>query len=61
MMVRGMVFCVAMVALTGCVSRTVTVKPVDQSPIQRQYGSKSDPKLVEKKIIWIWQDEYRNP
>lgn len=45
-------FLIALAALSllnsGCVSRTVT----------RESGFGED--NTEKKIIWIWQDEYRN-
>ena len=37
----------------ACVSRTTTAK----APL----GQGGDGKVVEKKLIWIWQDEFRNP
>ncbi len=46
---------VATLILCSCVSRTVSASSVDSS------GKESDGKVVEKKIIWIWQDEFRNP
>ncbi len=46
---------VATLILCSCVSRTVSASSVDSS------GKESDAKVVEKKIIWIWQDEFRNP
>ena len=40
------------VLVSSCVSREVTTN----SPLKK--GEKN---VVEKKIIWIWQDEFRNP
>ena len=47
----------------ACVSRTVTVEPQYRGVSSGKKSSLgSDPKsqTVEKKIVWIWQDEYRN-
>ena len=46
---------VATLILCSCVSRTVSASSVDSS------GKESNGKVVEKKIIWIWQDEFHNP
>ena len=37
----------------ACVSRTTTTG----APL----GQGEDGKVTEKKLIWIWQDEFRNP
>ena len=37
----------------ACVSRTTTTN----APL----GQGEDGKVTEKKLIWIWQKEYRNP
>ena len=49
---------------SGCVSRTVTIEPEHRggSSVKKKgkaYGSDPQSKLVEKKIVWIWQKEYR--
>ncbi len=49
--------------LSGCVSRTVTTGPKNRGQTHNGKAYGADPKLSksgEKKIIWIWQDEYRN-
>lgn len=55
--------CLASLAaiLGGCVTRTVTVEPQHRGAIPKNtsYGSDSQGKVVDKKIVWIWQDEYR--
>ncbi|MEN7973554.1 MAG: hypothetical protein ABFR47_06930 [Verrucomicrobiota bacterium] len=38
---------------TACISRTTT----SDAPL----GKGKDGKVVEKKLIWVWQDEFRNP
>jgi len=38
---------------SACVSRTTSTSP----PL----GTNKDGKVLEKKVIWIWQDEFRNP
>lgn len=60
-------YCVAATAtalfLTGCVSRTVSEEPQHRGAASSggEYGSSPHSKVVEKKLIWIWQDEFRNP
>lgn len=46
--------------LNGCVSRTVSSEPalVD---LQKGLGYNASDRVVKKKLVWIWQDEYRNP
>ncbi len=48
---------------SGCVSRTVTVEPEQRGAHpgtkNTKYGSDPQSKVVEKKIVWIWQKEYR--
>ena len=60
-----MILCLATVAIlsSGCVTRTVTSAPANRGSSMggQKYGSKSEQKVLEKKRIWIWQDEYRNP
>ena len=49
---------------SGCVSRTTTLEPQHRGGTpsdEKTYGSDPHSKLVEKRIIWIWQDEFRNP
>ncbi len=41
---------------TGCVHRTVTA----DHPFKKNDGTKQT-KVVEDRLIWFWQDEYRNP
>lgn len=50
--------------LNGCISRTVTIEPEHrgaQPSRKGKYGSDPQSEVVEKKIIWIWQDEFRHP
>ncbi len=50
--------------LSGCVSRTVSEEPQHRGAVpgkENAYGSNSHSKVKEKKLIWIWQDEFRNP
>ncbi|MBT8042131.1 MAG: hypothetical protein KJN67_05225 [Pontiella sp.] len=60
-MIRNIIYltAAATVLLTGCVSRTTTVKPSGTEG-NEDFGINSS-KVVEKKLIWIWQDEFRNP
>lgn len=47
------------VALCGCVNRTVSKESGNRG--HGTHGAKSDPgKVISKKRIWIWQDEFRN-
>ncbi len=46
---------VASLILCSCVSRTISASSVDAT------GKENQGKVVEKKIIWIWQDEFHNP
>ncbi len=49
--------------LSGCVSRTMTTGPKNRGQTHNGKAYGADPKPSsggEKKIIWIWQDEYRN-
>jgi hypothetical protein len=41
------------ILLSSCVSRTISTSP----PL----GKGGDSNVATKKILWIWQDEYRNP
>ena len=49
--------------LSGCVSRTVSIEPEHRGakPTKKSktFGSDPNSKTVEKKLIWIWQKEYR--
>jgi PBP1b-binding outer membrane lipoprotein LpoB len=49
--------------LSGCVSRTITVEPEHRgakpSKKSKKYGSDPEGKFVDKKLVWIWQKEYR--
>jgi len=49
---------------SGCVSRTVTVEPEHRGGSSaknkgKAFGSDPQSKFIEKKIVWIWQKEYR--
>jgi hypothetical protein len=44
--------------LTSCVSRTVTEKPVGEDESSTM-GLISKERVIEKKWIWIWEDEYQ--
>jgi len=49
---------------SGCVSRTTTLEPQHRGGTpsdKKNYGSDPHSKLLEKKTIWIWQDEFRTP
>lgn len=45
---------------SGCVSRTIKNNPVIPEGGDRSAALKKSP-VVEKKVIWFWQDEFRNP
>ncbi|MCK5675477.1 MAG: hypothetical protein KAH99_00515 [Verrucomicrobia bacterium] len=38
---------------SSCISRTTSTS----APL----GKGEDGKVTEKKLVWIWQDEFRNP
>ncbi|MEN8254783.1 MAG: hypothetical protein ABFR33_04865 [Verrucomicrobiota bacterium] len=44
---------IAAMLLSSCISRTTTTN----APL----GQGEDGKVTEKKLIWIWQKEFRNP
>jgi hypothetical protein len=46
--------------LSGCVSRTTTSEP-SISDLQKGIGHNTSDRITKKKIVWIWQEEYRNP
>lgn len=43
----------------GCVSRTTTLGP-SKAEGAEDFGLDSRSRVVEKKLIWIWQKEFRN-
>ena len=49
---------------TGCVSRTISTQPQIRGPQsaegKKSFGASADEKIIEKKIIWIWQPEFWN-
>ena len=47
-----------MFLLTSCVSRTVTEKPVGGDNAST-VGLMAKERVIEKKWIWIWEDEYQ--
>lgn len=50
----------ALVAATGCVSRTVTEEPTFSNPkTKNQYGGQHT-KTIDKKTYWFWQSEFWN-
>ncbi len=47
---------------SGCVYRT-TVKQAEhrgEMPKNKKFGADPHDQVIDKKIIWIWQDEFRN-
>ncbi len=50
-----MLLAVATLLLSSCVSRTVSASTIDSTGLEGQG------KVIEKKIIWIWQPEFYNP
>jgi len=51
-----LILCLALVStvlLSGCVRRTVST--------DSGLGSKSQGKVIDDRLIWIWQDEFRQP
>lgn len=53
----------ALLSLNGCVSRTITQRPEIRGAKGNpsSFGNSSKPIHEETKIIWFWQDEFRNP
>lgn len=49
---------VATILSCSCVSRTVSSSTQNRGANTKD---QDDGKVLQKKIIWIWQDEYRNP
>ena len=49
--------------LSGCVSRTVSTGAENRGgdTKNKSYGSEQHSKVVEKKIIWFWQEDFRKP
>ena len=46
---------------TGCVSRTITEEAKFTNPkTKNQYGG-NHTKMIDKKLVWFWQDEFSNP
>ena len=55
---------IALAGIVGCKSRTVVDRPVInsvQDPYSPSYGAKVEDKVVEKKIVWFWQKDFRTP
>jgi len=48
------------IATAGCVSRTVTESKGFGSS-DGSDGANPTSKVIEKKIVWFWQDEFRHP
>ena len=46
---------VTVFVLCSCVSRTISATSIDSTGIE-DHG-----KVIEKKTIWFWQDEFKNP
>ena len=47
-----------MILNCGCVSRTITEAPIGGDD-SFAMGLISEEKVIEKKWIWIWEDEYK--
>ena len=47
-----------MILTCGCVSRTITEAPIGGDD-SFAMGLISEEKVIEKKWIWIWEDEYK--
>lgn len=47
----------------GCIRRTVVKQAEQRGNISKggKFGSDPHDEIMEKKIIWVWQDEFRNP
>ena len=46
---------------SGCVSRTTSTGPEKHGDDETSYGSKQNSKVIEKKLIWFWQEDFRKP
>ena len=60
------VFLLSAITLLGsaCISRTVMIEHEQRGEIPlkgKGYGSETHGELVEKKIIWFWQEDFRRP
>ena len=51
---------VAALLLSGCVVRTVTEQPAHRGVKADGSPRKQREEVREKKMIWIWEDQYRN-
>jgi hypothetical protein len=65
---RSLIFSAFVLMLgSSCVSRTVTVDYVDRGHTDTTkkkgatYGDTSKGELVEKKLVWFWQKDFRTP
>lgn len=53
--------------LSGCVNRTISVEAENRGGLtmQKKKWNKNSTsphtKILEKKRVWIWQDEFHNP
>ncbi len=45
---------------SGCVRRTTSIEPKYSNPKAAARASEQG-KIVEKKTVWFWQDEFKNP
>jgi len=61
--IKFMVVASCCALLSGCVNRTITVRPGYKSTITGELmgTNPADVKVVETKRVWIWQKEFRNP
>ena len=50
-----MLLTVVTLVMCSCVSRTVSASTIDSTGLEGQG------KVIEKKIVWIWQPEFYNP
>ena len=63
MKINPLICLAAALSMAGCVRRTITNEPEIRTPLQqgKRYGANPKAEVVEKKLVWIWEDEFRNP
>jgi len=53
------ILAIAAALQTGCVSRTVTERPVGAED-SANVGLISKERVVEKRWVWVWEDDFSN-
>jgi hypothetical protein len=59
MKISYIIVAVATALQTGCVSRTVTERPVGAED-SANVGLISKERVVDKRWVWVWEDEFSN-